>query len=126
MEQLLVAWLTADLPGVRVCTELPADFPTLVPLVQVTRIGGPHSDDLVSLMMPTMDVDAFGADRAAAAALIDAVDDSLRRRLPGRTVTGGRVGKVRTLSGAQSRTWDDQRVRRYGASYQLWVKTPTP
>lgn len=125
VERLLVAWLTGAL-GVRVVTTLPADLTQAVPLLQVTRIGGPHDDSVPSLQIPTVDIDAFGTDEGAVSDLLERVDVSLRYHLPGATVLGGRVGKVRTLSGSAWRAWENTDVRRRGASYQLWVKTPPP
>jgi hypothetical protein len=123
-ERLVHDWLVADL-GVRVCSELPADLAEVMPLIQAVRIGGPHDDNDPYVLIPTVSIDVFAADRAGATELADAVDLSLRRRLPGAHVLGASVGLVRTLSGPSWRPWDDTRVRRFGATYQLWVKTPT-
>lgn len=124
VERLLHDFLTADL-GVRVCTELPADLPDVLPLVQVQRIGGPTHDGDPYFSMPTVSIDCFEADRASATDLAHQVDLSLRRRLRGATVPGAVVTRVSTITGPSWRPWDDTTdVRRFGASYQLWIKTP--
>lgn len=120
VEIALHDYLTVEL-GVRVCTELPADLQAVVPLVQVVRIGGPHSDNDPYLQMPTVSVDSFAADRGGATDLAHAADLALRR-LTGATVHGARFGLVRTLSGPAWRPWDDTAVRRFGATYSLWMK----
>ena len=124
VEQLVRDFLTADL-GVRVCTELPDDLADVVPLLQVVRIGGPTHDDDPYFHLPTISVDAYEATRADANDLAMQADLSLRRRLPGAVVLGCSVGKVRTISGPSWRPWDDVALRRFGASYQLWIKAPT-
>lgn len=120
-ELLLHDFLTVAL-GVRVCSELPADLGDVLPVVQATRIGGPHDDNDPLLQTPTVDIDYFAADRAAAFALAEAGDLALRRQLPGATVGTVRVGMVRTLSGPSWRGWDNTSIRRVGATYQLWIK----
>lgn len=124
VERMLVDWLTTDL-GHRVCTELPADLGSVLPLIHVVRVGGPHHASTPYFQMPTINVDSFAADRGAATDLAEAVDVSLRRRLPGSTVLGARVGRTATITGPGFRAWDDSTLRRMGASYQLWLKAPT-
>lgn len=122
-ERLLHDWLVADL-GVRVCSELPADLAEVVPLIQAVRIGGPHDDNDPFLLIPTVSVDCFADDRLAAITLADQVDRAMRKTLPGAQVHGASVGLVRTLTGPSWRPWDDTAVRRYGATYQVRLKTP--
>ena len=122
VEALLIGYLRTAL-GVRCLTDLPADLQNVVPVVQVVRIGGPSDDNDSRFEAATVSIDCFASDRASATALAMQVDDVMRHSLPG-TLTGGAVvTKVRTLTGASWRPWDDQQVRRFGATYQTWVKS---
>lgn len=123
VELMLHDFLVAAV-GVRVCTELPADLQDVLPVVQVVRIGGPHDDNDPFLLIPTVSVDCFADDRLAAITLADQVDRAMRKTLPGAQVHGASVGLVRTLTGPSWRPWDDTAVRRYGATYQVRLKTP--
>jgi hypothetical protein len=125
VELALVDWLTVDLPGNRVCTELPDDLADAAPVIQVVRIGGPHDDNDPNLQIPTVSVDCFSATRGGATDLANAVDTSLRKRLPGATIHGARFGLVRTLTGPSWRPWEDAALRRFGSTYQLWVRAST-
>ncbi|MGZ4621457.1 MAG: hypothetical protein ACXVGF_04790 [Blastococcus sp.] len=121
-EALLIGYLRTAL-GVRCLTDLPADLQDVVPVVQVVRVGGPSDDNDSHLEAATVSIDCFAADRAGATTLAMQVDDVMRNSLPG-TLTGGAVvTKVRTLTGASWRPWDDLQVRRFGATYQVWVKS---
>lgn len=124
VEIALHDYLTVELAGPRVCTELPADLAGQVPLVQVVRIGGPHSGEDPYIQVPTVSVDTFAGDRASATDLSHQVDLALRR-ITGTTVHGARFGIVRTLSGPAWRPWDDTSVRRFGATYSLWMRALT-
>lgn len=123
IEAVLVEFLTAEL-GCRVCVELPADLQDVLPVVQVVRIGGAHDDNDPSLQSPTVSVDVFAQDRGAATDLAQDVDTAMRRRLPGRTIRGASAGRVRTVAGPAWRPWDDTTLRRFGGTYQLWIKAP--
>lgn len=124
VERLLVDFLVTAV-GVRVCTELPADLADVLPLIQVVRVGGPSLDDDPYVEAATVSVDCFDVTRADATDLAMQADLALRRLLPGARVLGASVGKVRTLTGPSWRPWDDTtNVRRFGATYQVWVKTP--
>ena len=123
VEAVLVEFLAGEL-GVRVCTELPADLGDVLPVVQVVRVGGGHDDNETSLQSPTLSVDVFARDRGAATSLAQDVDTTLRRRLPGQTILGASAGRVRTITGPAWRPWDDITLRRFGGTYQLWIRVP--
>lgn len=123
VEALLVGFLSQQFPGVRCLTELPDDLANAAPVVQIVQVGGPADDDLPSFIMPTISVDAFASDRLSSTTLAQQVHDALRNRLVGHVLTGGVVTKVRTVSGASWRPWDDTAVRRFGATYQLYIRT---
>ena len=125
VEALLIGWLPSQVTA-RALTDLPADLADLVAagtdVVQVVRVGGPSDDDDPTLVAATVSVDCFAADRISATLLAQQVDDAFRKALPGTLTGGASVTKVRTLTGASWRPWDDVAVRRVGATYQVWLK----
>lgn len=126
VEALLVPWLALTL-GVRVVTELPADLGDVLPVVRVVRVGGGDDDDVPSLDHPTIAVDCYGADRAAALDLAAQVHTALRVTLPGtllRTEAGTvAVTKTQTISGPSWRPYDNTALRRFGATYRLILRS---
>lgn len=122
VEALLISFLKTEL-AVRCLTDLPADLAEVAPVVQVVRIGGPSDDNNPNLLAATVSIDCFAADRGAVTVLSQQVDDALRKTLPGLTTGGATVGLIRTLTGPSWRPWDDVAVRRFGATYQIWLKT---
>lgn len=126
VEATLIPWL-ADLLGVRVLTDLPADDPpgsflAGLPYVQFVRVGGPSDDNNPRFDLPTVSVDCFGADRGAATGLALDVDEALRQTLPGQTTGGATVTRVQTITGPSWQPWDDTNVRRMHSSYRLYIK----
>lgn len=122
VDPLLIGWATTHF-GVRFALDTPSDLAGVVPLVQLQTIGGPSSDNLHSLVAATVSVDSFAADYEAASDLAWQVDAGFRTALPGSTVGAVTFGKVRTLTIPGRRPWDDVAVRRYGATYQVWLRT---
>lgn len=122
VEALLIPWLASTLT-VRAVTDLPANLADVLPVVQVTRIGGPDDDNLSRFDIPAVDIDCYDADRAKASALAGRVHDALRITLPGLTVGAGTVTKVQTITGPSWRPYDDTLLRRIGASYRLHIRT---
>jgi len=122
VEALLIGWLPSQVTA-RALTDLPATLATDVPVVQIVRIGGPSDDNDPTLVAATVSVDCFAADRISATVLAQQVDDAFRKALPGTLTGGASVTKVRTLTGPSWRPWDDLAVRRFGATYQIWLKT---
>lgn len=123
VDPLLIGW-GAQHFGVRFALNTPADLADVAPLVQLQTIGGPSNDSNPGLIAATVSVDCFAVDYAAASALAWTVDSGLRRALPGTTVSGVTFGAVRTLTIPGRRPWDDINVRRYGATYQIWLQAP--
>lgn len=121
VERVLHDFLTVAL-ACRVCSELPADLPEVLPLVQAVRIGGPSHVDATTLHLPTFSLDCYAESRQAAHDLSLAADYAVRRQLPGSTILGANIGRVTTVVGPAWRPWDDTTVRRFGATYQLWLK----
>lgn len=121
-ELLLIGWLPGQVTA-RVATDVPSDLADEVPFVQVARIGGPDDDNDYTLDKPTVSVDCFAADRPSASTLGLQVHKALRKALPGVTTGGAVVTAVLTVSGMAWRPWDDVTVRRFGATYQLFLKS---
>jgi len=122
VEALLIGWLPSQVTA-RALTDLPSTLADDVPVVQVVRIGGPSDDDDPTLVAATVSVDCFDSDRLSATLLAQQVDDAFRKALPGTLTGGASVTKVRTLTGPSWRPWNDAAVRRFGATYQVWLKT---
>ena len=116
VEAALVPWLNAH-TSTRCLTELPADLASVLPVIQVGRIGG--ADGVVSIDEATVDVTCFGASRITARALAYRVQSILRTALPGAVDTGGVVLRVQTVSGPTYLPFDDPNLRRFGATYQI-------
>ena len=121
VDPLLIGW-AADHFGVRFALDTPSDLAAALPLVQLQTIGGPSEDTFAGFIAATVSVDTFGTDYSAASDLAWRVDDGFRRALPGTTVGTVTFGKVRTLTIPGRRPWDDVAVRRYGATYQVWLR----
>lgn len=114
VERALCGWLSGTLAA-RCVTELPADLAEVLPLIQVGRIGGvdpyPGIDDA------TVDVTAFAGTYADASTLAYRAWTALRLQLPGTSVPGGTVLRVRTLSAPAFHPYDNPAVRRFGSSF---------
>lgn len=123
IEQMLIAWLPQEFPGVRACTETPAgdEFTTAAAggLIRVVRVGGGRQQ---SLHQPRVVLDFFKPSRPAAKAFAMDVAEALFWRLPGTSVAGGGVSHVVEVSGPSWAPWDNTSVRRFTATYQLFLK----
>ena len=124
VDALLLGWANLQLTGVRCAQDTPADLATVAPLVQLQTISGPSDDDNPWLIAATVSADSFDVDFDSAEALAWRVDKTFRRVLPGSSYGGATFGKVRTLSIPSRRPWADISVRRYGATYQIWLNAP--
>lgn len=121
VDSLLIGWGAGHF-GVRFALDTPADLQKVVPLVQVQTIGGPSLDSFSGLVAATVSVDSFAADYTAASELAWTVDDGLHGSLPGTTIDGTTFTRVRTLTIPGRRPWNDIAVRRYGTTYQIWLR----
>lgn len=123
IERVLVAWLPARIGGVRVTAELPANHP--LPIVAVDRIAGADAD--YKLDRPVVDIDVYGSDRAQAQGLAEEIRHQVRHELPQQTVVVGDLAvvitRVRTIVAPRSLPHANTGVRRYTASYELYVHT---
>lgn len=100
-------------------TVAPADLLTSMPFVRVMRIGG---GDTRFIDTAHVDVDAFGATRAAAYSLAEACREVLLS-FPYVTAVGV-IDSVVTDSGPHEIPWGDPNVRRLTASYTLTARRP--
>lgn len=122
VDPLLIGWATTHF-GVRFALNTPGDLADVVPLAQLQTVGGPSDDRFAGLIAATVSVDSFAADYEAASDLAWQIDAGFRTVLPGTTVGDVTFGKVRTLTIPGRRPWDDVAVRRYGATYQIWLRS---
>jgi hypothetical protein len=117
-EAVLCTWIGQAL-NLPTCTELPADF--AVPIVRVLGVGGLDPD--YKLDAAVLDVDTFDVDYPAASATARRVHQSLRTDLRGSTVAGSLVTAVNTSIRPRWQPWDNPAVRRFTATYQVWLAT---
>lgn len=116
VEAALVPWLNTA-TSVRCVTELPANLADVVPIIEITRIGG--ADDTQSIDAATVDVTCYSGNRINARALAYRVQSILRTQAPGAAVIGGVLLRVRTISAPSWQPYDDPNLRRFGATYQI-------
>lgn len=130
-ELLIRDWLAAQFPEARVLTEMPKSLTGILPILHVGRFGGTSARP--GLDRAVVDVDSF-ADatvgqvldgRNDARKLAERVRDAILRLLPGYVVDGATVTGVATVSAPTFRAYDNTSVRRYGATYSVFVK-PSP
>jgi hypothetical protein len=120
VEPMLSGWLKGA-TGVQCVTELPATLETAVPLIEVGRIGG--SDSQVVIDAATVDVTCWGGTRDTARKLAYLVQDQMRVHLPGSPAPGGVVTFVNTVSGPTWLPYDNTAVRRFHATFQVFVRS---
>lgn len=91
-------------------------------LYRVLRVGGPSDQNNARFDLPTVALDSFGSDRAAATTAALDADDALRVTLPGVTTSSATVTRVETITGPHWTPWSDTTVRRMTSTYRLHVK----
>ncbi|MFB7647128.1 hypothetical protein ACFC0S_16750 [Streptomyces sp. NPDC056084] len=118
VEAVLIAWLTARLPGAVVRAELDNNLANELPTVQVERAAG--DDDGFRLDRALVDVNVYGATRGDAVLLSATVRGLLLTDLRG-TATGGAVfGRIATVSAPSWRPYENTSLRRLGAMYEIY------
>lgn len=115
VEVVLTTWLRATFPGMRTCTELPADLAGVLPVVQVVTVGGAGSRFTDS---PRVAIDVYAATYGAARSLALEIKDQLRF-LRGPADPGAVVQSVRVDSEPANRPYENPAVRRMGSSYTV-------
>lgn len=127
IEDAVYKTLERDLPGYedddpRMGSEFPDQITEeLLPFIRVERIGGARmrlSDH------PIVDIDVLAKTRGEARLVSEAIS-SLLFRYPGMVVVGTRGVKFDSVECLRSPTrapYDDDTVRRYGATYQISVR----
>jgi hypothetical protein len=117
IEVELIAWLKAQL-NVRHLTDLPADLAGVLPVNQVTRVGG--DDDGLRLDRALVDIDSYAADRAGASLLARQTRDKLVVGLRGVQTTHAVFGRVSTIAAPAWRPYENPGLRRVGATYEVY------
>ena len=118
-ERLLIGWLTLEL-GVRVVAETPANLATVVPVLQVTGIGG--ADFTPTFDTCNVDVDSYAASRGESEDLSNRARQALMFTLPGKLIGGvAVVSEVRTIMRPTWTPYDDTDLRRFTASYAVTI-----
>lgn len=113
VEALLVAYLT-PLSGIQgVSVDLPQNVLTVLPFVQVNRVGG--GDNYVT-DSALVDIDCFAATRATASMIARTVHGAMMR-LKHTAVNGVLVDSVETVTGPQWINYDDENLQRYVSTY---------
>jgi hypothetical protein len=123
VEAMLTGWLRTQLAGPRVVTDIPGNLEDVLPVVQVTRVGGGRVDRF--LPRPRIDVDCYAATREAAADLANQVEHLFATALRGAAVAGGVFGQVDVEAGASWRPDPNPRTRRFGVTASLTIR-PSP
>lgn len=118
---LIEQWRDADsLPALEVGGDLPVDLAS-GSYVFLERIGGSRTrlNDY-----PTVDVEVFAPGRAAARSLSESIDALILGYPHGVTVGSEKVviDAAASLRTPTLLPWEDSRVKRYGATYQLSVR----
>lgn len=133
IEAVVVDYLTAQLPGVFVCLELPptTEFQARLPIVQITRIGGPSDTDTWGggplLDRPIVDLNVYATLTTTQTALqiCNTVLGQARAAMTdiqGLKAAGAGVVSVRETVGPGPRPDPSQPVVRRGFTAQLTVR----
>ncbi len=104
----------------RIVTELPGSLESVLPVVQVTRIGG--STRYASLLdRPRIDIDVFTSSRATARTAALKIQSKMPR-IRGMTASGAVVTDVVEEVGPSWRPDFNPNVRRFGLTYVLTLR----
>jgi hypothetical protein len=119
IEKVVMALLDRDVPELaeKSGTELPDS--QAMPYARVARIGG-RRNRLKDY--PIVDIEVF-AEGTAGKSLVEAIDVALFQ-YPDGVAVGTKFVKIEDVqvrSSLARRPWEDDRVRRYGVTYQLTV-----
>lgn len=119
-ELLLIGLIRAMDLTWRVVTDLPANMESVLPVIQVTRIGG--STRYAALLdRPRMDIDIYAATRLAAAN----AGRKIQSKMPtirGITASGGVITDVTEELGVSWRPDRNENIRRMGMTFVLGVR----
>lgn len=118
-ELLLIGLLRAMDVTWRVVTDLPAAMEAVLPVIQVTRIGGARFSSILD--RPRMDIDVYAATRSAASA----AGRKIQSKMPtvrGTTASGWVITDVQEELGLSWRPDRNENVRRMGLVYNLTIR----
>lgn len=113
IEGLAVDWLAAQLPDLRIVTELPADIEGQT-LIRVTRSPGANTD---MGQQPRIDVEGFAPTRSAMWVVIGRANDAIAR-IKGQNINGIQVDCPYTITDPIPAWWSPT-VQRAVAVYQI-------
>ncbi|MFD9276933.1 hypothetical protein ACFWD7_06520 [Streptomyces mirabilis] len=117
VEAELIGWLDTVLDA-RVLTDLPADLGSVLPVVQVQRVGG--YDDGFRLDRALVDIDVYAATREAASALMAQTRSKLLTELRGVATDTAVFTVARTIAAPAWRPYENPALRRFGASFEIY------
>lgn len=119
VEPVTATWLTGRFPAARVVTETPADLSNVGTQPIILVVGLPGGQHLV-LGRPMVDVECYGATRDAARTLAGQVHNALLFEMRG-LIANGVVTTVKTTGTPAWRPYSNTNVRRFGATYQVYL-----
>jgi len=116
VETVTVGWLTTRFPSpIRVVTETPAEMTG-----QIIRVTGLPGGQKLSLGRPMVDVECFAGTRVDARTLAMQVHNALLFEMRG-LVGDALVTTVKTAASPSWRPYDNASMRRFGATYQMYL-----
>ncbi len=119
-ELLLIGLIRAMDATWRVVTDLPANMEAVLPVIQVTRIGG--STRYAALLdRPRMDIDVYASTRLAAATAARKIQSKMPT-VRGITASGGVMTEVAEELGVSWRPDRNENVRRMGLIYNFTIR----
>lgn len=118
VETLLIGWLRHR--GYDARDELDNDLLDELPVVQVEALPA-GDDDGFRLERVLLDVDVYAADATAASALSGQIRHLLLTELRGSTLPEAVIGKVATVARPAKRPYENTALRRYGATYEIYL-----
>ena len=121
--EMMVSVLAAQFPTARVCTELPGNLESVLPVLQVNRFGG--SGDVLTMDRAYIDVDVWAATLGAAETLGSQVQTWMMLYLAGHRVVAaagaGVFAKCAMQTGMVQRPSGNPDVKRVGAAFTVHV-----
>lgn len=117
-EQMLCDWLQARFT-ISARTELPDNLEAVVPLIQVVRVSGASTE--ITIDRPILDIDVYHSTRPLAKALAYEIHDAVIYALPGAQILTGSVLTTGVVVGPAWRPYDNTKIRRVGASYEVSI-----
>lgn len=119
IERVVVAWLTAQLPGLPVQVEVGSDLTDSLPLVQVQLIPGGANDGVTEQSL--VDISIYAPDRASMWSTARRAQAAMLR-LSTQTSAGAVVDWVDVSNGLGEVAYSNPSVRRAVGTYRLTTR----